>query len=762
LETKARPFIGHAAEAEEQFRFSLVTSSLVDFQKAAAMPNEDRHLLFRAHNRRFLHRSFLALALTSFAALICAADPPPKFNYPPAPTSDQVDDYNGVKVADPYRPLENPDAPESRQWIEAENKITFDFLKAIPERDRIRKRLTEVWDYERFGVPFKEKDRYFFSKNSGLQNQNVLYTAMNFFEQPRQLLDPNLLAKDGTIALGGIDVSDDAKLLAYGLATAGSDWQQWKVRDVETGKDRLDVLDWIKFSNTAWKKDGSGFFYSRYDRPDEKSKLRSQVYNHKLFFHQLGTPQPQDKLIYERLDQKEWLFNAEVTDDGRYLIINIQRGTDPKNRIFYKNLVDPNSKVVELLDKADAEYSFIDNEGPVFAFRTNLSAPLGRIVTIDTSKPVPPRIDELVPESKDKLESVSCVGDRFVAVYLTDAHTAVKVFKLDGTPDGEIALPSLGTSAGFTGKRKDRETFYSFASFTTPTEIFRYEFDKRASQLLFKPKVKFNPDDYTTEQLFYKSADGTRVPMFISYKKGMKRDGQNPTYLFGYGGFNIAETPTFKPENLVWMEMGGIFALPNLRGGGEYGEKWHEAGMLHNKQTVFDDFIAAAQYLIDNRYTSRPKLAIGGGSNGGLLVGACMTQRPDLYGVALPNVGVMDMLRFEKYTIGWAWTSDYGSAQKPDDFKFLYAYSPLHHIAKGCCYPPTMITTADHDDRVVPAHSFKFAAALQAAQACDKPTLIRIETKAGHGAGKPTTKIIEETADRWAFILKELGMKATK
>jgi prolyl oligopeptidase len=551
-------------------------------------------------------------------------------------------------------------------------------------------------------------------------------------------------------------------LLAYGLATAGSDWQQWKVRDVETGKDRPDVLDWIKFSNTAWKKDGSGFFYSRYDRPDEKSKLRSQVYNHKLFFHQLGTPQPQDKLIYERLDQKEWLFNAEVTDDGRYLIINIQRGTDPKNRIFYKNLVDPNSKVVELLDKADAEYSFIDNEGPVFAFRTNLSAPLGRIVTIDTSKPVPPRIDELVPESKDKLESVSCVGDRFVAVYLTDAHTAVKVFKLDGTPDGEIALPSLGTSAGFTGKRKDRETFYSFASFTTPTEIFRYEFDKRASQLLFKPKVKFNPDDYTTEQLFYKSADGTRVPMFISYKKGMKRDGQNPTYLFGYGGFNIAETPTFKPENLVWMEMGGIFALPNLRGGGEYGEKWHEAGMLHNKQTVFDDFIAAAQYLIDNRYTSRPKLAIGGGSNGGLLVGACMTQRPDLYGVALPNVGVMDMLRFEKYTIGWAWTSDYGSAQKPDDFKFLYAYSPLHHIAKGCCYPPTMITTADHDDRVVPAHSFKFAAALQAAQACDKPTLIRIETKAGHGAGKPTTKIIEETADRWAFLLKELGMKATK
>src|SRR5436190_93153 len=628
-----------------------------------------------------MNRKFLALFIFAPLALIFAADAPTQFKYPPAPTSDQVDDYNGAKVADPYRPLENPDAPESRTWIEAENKITFDFLKTIPERDGIRKRLTEVWDYERFGVPFKEKSRYFFSKNTGLQNQNVFYTTANFFEKPRELLDPNALAKDGTIALGGMDVTDDAKLMAYGLATAGSDWQQWKVRDVGTGKDRPDLLDWIKFSNTSWKKDGSGFFYSRYDQPDEKNKLRSQVYNHKLSFHQLGTPQSQDKLIYERPDQKEWLFNAEVTDDGRYLIITVQRGTDPKTRIFYKNLVDPNSNVIELLNKADAEYTFIDNEGPVFAFRTDLNAPLGRIVTINTSKPLPAQIDELVPQSKDKFESVSTVGERLIAVYLKDAHSAVKQFKLDGTSDGEIALPGLGTAGGFTGKRKDRETFYSFTSFTTPTEIFRYNFDKRASELLFKPKVRFNPDDYTTEQVFYNSADGTRVPMFISYKKGMKRDGRNATYLYG---------------------------------------------------------------------------------NGGLLVGACMTQRPDLYGAALPNVGVMDMLRFQKFTIGWAWTSDYGSADKPDEFPFLYAYSPLHHIAKNCCYPATMITTADHDDRVVPAHSFKFAAALQAAQGCDKPTLIRIETKAGHGAGKPTTKMIEETADRWSFLVKELRMKVAK
>ena len=428
-----------------------------------------------------MHFTFLVAAGLLTLAQNTAAQT--QFKYPVAPTSNHVDDYNGVKVADPYRALEDPDSPESRAWIEAENKITFDFLKTIPERDGIKKRLTEIWDYERFGVPFKEDGRYFFSKNAGLQNQNVIYTTTNFSGTPRELLDPNLLAKDGTIALSGLDVTNDARLMAYGLATAGSDWQQWKVRDVETGKDRQDLLDWVKFSNASWKKDGSGFFYSRYDKPEDK--LRAQVYNHKLFFHQLGTPQSRDKLIYERPDQKEWLFNAEVTDDGRYLVITVQRGTDPKNRIFYKNLADPNSKVVELLDKADAEYDFIDNEGPVFVFRTNLDAPLGRIISIDTSKPLPAKVDDLVPESRDKLEAVSSVGERFVAVYLKDAHSAVKLFNRDGSADGEIALPGLGTAAGFTGKRGDRETFYSFTSFTTPMEIFRYDFDKRESELLF-------------------------------------------------------------------------------------------------------------------------------------------------------------------------------------------------------------------------------------------------------------------------------------
>jgi prolyl oligopeptidase len=703
--------------------------------------------------KRFFFAAFLLPV-----SLLFAVEPKTEFKYPAGPKSDQMDDYHGTKVADPYRPLENPDAPDSRKWIEAENKITFDFLKTIPQRDSIKARLTALWDYEKFGVPFKEKNRYFISKNSGLQNQSVLYSGTSLSEPPRQLLDPNTLAKDGTVALSGIAVSDDAKLMAYGLSTAGSDWQQWKVRDVETGKDRDDKIDWIKFSGATWMKDGSGFFYSRYDKPDEKDKLRSQVFGHKIFFHKLGTPQEQDKLIYERPDQKQWILNEQVTEDGHYLVITVQRGTDPKNRIFFKDIVDPTSKVVELFDQADAAYEFLDNEGPVFAFKTDLNAPLGRIISVDTSKALPPQPKEVVPESADKLAEVSAVGDHFVAAYLKDAHSVVKLFKPDGSADGEIALPGIGAAAGFTGKRADRETFYSYTSFTTPTSIFRYDFDKGASTPVFQPKVKFNPDDYATDQVFYNSADGTRVPMFVSYKKGMKKDGQNPTYLYGYGGFNGSQTPSFSPANLAWMEMGGIYAVANLRGGSEYGEKWHEGGMLHVKQNVFEDFIAAAQYLIANKFTSTPKLAIGGRSNGGLLVGAAMTQRPDLFGAALPAVGVMDMLRFQKFTIGWAWTSDYGSAEKAEDFPFLYAYSPLHHIAKGCCYPPTLITTADHDDRVVPAHSFKFAATLQAAQGCDKPTLIRIETKAGHGAGKPTAKVIEETADCWAFLVKTLGM----
>ena len=708
-----------------------------------------------------MKRSFY-LALVIWLSLCLqtpAKESNPEGRYPKARHGAQVDDYHGTKVADPYRWLEDPDAPESRAWIDAENKVTFQFLDAIPQRAAIKARLKELWDYERYGVPSKEQSRYFFSKNSGLQNQSVVYVTDDFTKPPRELIDPNKLSTDGTVALSGSAVSDDAKLFAYGLETAGSDWQEWKVREVATSKDESDHLEWIKFSDASWMKDGSGFFYSRYAEPKGENKLRAQVYNQKLYFHKLGTTQTEDKLVYERPDHKDWLFAGDVTEDGHYLIIDVSQGTDPKNRVYYKDLTNPDAKVVELLPGGDAAYNFIGNEGATFWFRTDLGSPLGRIIAIDTTEPLPATPNELVPESADKLEAVTLVGDHFVAKYLKDAHSQIKLFTLDGKSDGEITLPRLGSADGFTGKPTDRETFYSFTSFTTPTTIYRYNFDSAKSEALFTPKVKFNPDDYVTEQVFYLSADGTKAPMFISYKKGLKKDGQNPTYLYGYGGFDISLTPSFNPANLVWMEMGGIYAVPNLRGGGEYGEMWHEAGMKHEKQNVFNDFIAAAQYLIDNHYSSTPKLAIGGGSNGGLLVGACLTQRPELFGAAAPAVGVMDMLRFQKFTIGWAWTSDYGSSDNAEDFPYLYAYSPLHHIAKATKYPATFITTADHDDRVVPAHSFKFAATLQAAQAGEAPILIRIETKAGHGAGKPTTKIIDEIGDRWAFLAKVLGLK---
>jgi prolyl oligopeptidase len=686
------------------------------------------------------------------------ADPPKDRRYPEAPRSDTVDDYHGTRVADPYRPLEDPDAPATRDWIEAENKLTHAFLDGIPARDKIKKRLTELWDYEKFSVPFKEGARYFYSRNSGLQNQSVLYTTSALDAEPKVLLDPNTLSDDGTVALSGTSPSDDGNLLAYGLASAGSDWQEWKVRDVSSGVDRDDLLKWIKFSDAVWSKDSRGFYYSRYPEPKPGEGLKQANYHQKLYYHALGTPQSDDKLVYERPDHKEWMFNADVTDDGKYLIITVHKSTDPKYRILYQDLDKDGSKPVDLIDNFEHEYSFIDNDGPVFWFKTDNDAPRGRVIAIDVRRPDPKDWKEVIPQADETLTSIDVVGDRFLASYLKDARTQVNVFNLAGKYLREVDLPGLGTAAGFHGKRKDREAFYAFTTFTSPATIYRYDVASGQSTLYRRPKLAFDPDDYETKQVFYKSKDGTKIPMFLSHKKGMALDGRNPTLLYGYGGFNIALTPQFSPANLAWMEMGGVFAQPNLRGGGEYGEPWHKAGTKERKQNVFDDFIAAAEFLIADKVTSTPRLAIFGGSNGGLLVGACLTQRPDLYGAALPAVGVLDMLRFHKFTIGWAWTDDYGSSDEPDQFKFLYAYSPLHNVKPGTCYPPTLITTADHDDRVVPAHSFKFAAALQAAQSCDNPVLIRIETKAGHGAGKPTTKQIEEAADRWAFLVKVLGV----
>jgi prolyl oligopeptidase len=681
------------------------------------------------------------------------------FIYPQAAKTGQVDDYHGVKVADPYRWLEDPSSPASRAWIEAENKLTFGYLSEIPARERIKQRLTELWDYEKYQVPFKEGARYFYRKNDGLQNQSVLYTVTPLGGRPRVLLDPNTLSPDGTIALSEpVVVSDDGKLLAYGLSASGSDWQEWRVRDVETGKDLPDVLKWVKFSNASWTEDGKGLFYSRYDEPKESTKHQDANYYQKLYYHRVGTPQSEDVLVFERKDQKEWGFSGHVTEDGNYLIIHVWQGSAPRNRVFYKDLRARDGEVVELLNEYDAAYYFLGNEGPVFWFRTNLNAPRGRIIAIDTRSPERDTWKEIVPQAAETLEGANIVGDMFIASYLKDAYTQVKLFQLDGALVREVSFPGFGTAEGFEGKRKDRETFYSFTSFTTPTTIYRYDVATGRSTVFRKPKVDFRPASFETKQVFYTSKDGTRVPMFITHKKGLKLDGSNPTCLYGYGGFNVSLTPGFSVGILVWMEMGGVFAQPNLRGGGEYGEAWHQSGTKLKKQNVFDDFIAAAEWLIANKYTSPPRLAIHGGSNGGLLVGAVMTQRPELFGACLPAVGVMDMLRYHKFTIGWGWVPDYGSSDNPEEFKAIYAYSPLHNIKPGTAYPATLITTADHDDRVVPAHSFKFAAALQAAQGGPEPVLIRIETKAGHGAGKPTAKIIEEAADRWSFLVRELNM----
>jgi prolyl oligopeptidase len=690
--------------------------------------------------------------------LLCSCSAP-RLEYPVTRATNQVDVYHGVSVADPYRWLEDDNSPETKAWVEAQNKITFGYLGQIPQRKAIQERLTKLWNYERYDAPFKEGGRYFFSKNDGLQNQSVFYTMPSLDAPPTVLLDPNTLSPDGTVALSGLAPSPDGNLVAYGISASGSDWEEWKVRDVKTGEDLTDNLKWVKFSRASWTKDGKGFFYSGYDKPNESTKLTKLNENQKLFYHRLGTPQSEDKLIYYRPEHKDWGYGGYVTDDGRYLIINVTQGADRRNRVFYQDLQKPKAKVVELLNDFDAAYAFIDNDGPVFWFRTDFKAPRGRVIAIDLQKPERANWRELLPQSPETLIGVNILNDTFICTYLQNAHSQVRKWSLTGQPLGEVELPGLGSARGFRGKRKETETFYSFTSFTVPGTIYRHDLVTGQSAVFRQPKVDFNPSDYETRQIFFTSKDGTRVPMFITHKQGIKLNGHNPTLLNGYGGFAVNLTPGFSVSNLVWMEMGGVCAVANLRGGGEYGEEWHQAGMKLKKQNVFDDFIAGAEWLIANQYTNPKKLAIAGGSNGGLLVGACETQRPDLFGACLPAVGVMDMLRFNKFTIGWAWMNDYGTPEDAKEFEALYAYSPLHRIKRGTKYPPTFITTADHDDRVVPAHSFKFAATMQAAQAARDPILIRIETKAGHGKGKPTSKLIAEAADKWAFLVKELDVK---
>ncbi len=685
---------------------------------------------------------------------------PDQLSYPPATRDDNVDTLHGTPVADPYRWLEQGDSTETQQWIAAQNVLTSEYLNSVAQRDQLRQRLTELWNYEKYSVPFRRGERYFFTRNDGLQNQSVLYWLDHLDGEPHLLLDPNTLRDDGTVALIGFAVSDDGQLLAYGLSSAGSDWMEWRVREVDTGHDREDVLHWVKFSDASWTPDNAGFFYSRYDAPAEGAAYKGANYYQKLFYHRVGTPQAEDVLIHHSPEHKDWGFGGQVTDDGRYLVISVWQGTRRENGVLWKDLEDPHAAVQTLLIDFDASYEFIGNDGTRLFFSTDGDAPLGRVIAIDVNQPDREHWQEIIAEASDTLQHVSLVNNQLIAAYLHDAHSAVQIFDLAGQRVRSLALPGIGTVGGFSGRQNDQETFYAFTNFTTPGTVYRYDLETGDSTIFRTPELLFDPAEYETQQVFYGSKDGTRVPMFITHKRGVVLDGNNPTFLYGYGGFGIPLTPAFSVANLVWMEMGGVYVQANLRGGGEYGKAWHEAGTKLHKQNVFDDFIAAGEWLLAHNYTRSERLAIGGGSNGGLLVGACLTQRPELWGACWAAVGVLDMLRFHTFTIGWAWTSDYGSPDDPDEFQALLRYSPYHNIKPGTAYPATLITTGDHDDRVFPAHSFKFAAALQAAQAGPAPILARIETRAGHGAGKPTAKVIEETADRWAFFVRALGMDA--
>lgn len=680
-----------------------------------------------------------------------------EFRYPKAKKLPITETLHEQTVSDPYRWMENGDSGEVQKWISEENLVTRAFLDQIPERPRIFRRIKDLWNFEKFSYPVRAGDQYFWWKNNGLQNQSVLYRGSTPRDEGAVLLDPNTLSKDGTAAISQWSLTPDGRLLAYGVSVAGSDWVEWKVRDTGTGTDHPDLIQWTKFSEVAWLPDGSGFYYSRY--PEPKNPKESVNENQKVYFHKLGTAQSEDALIFERTSQPKWGYSPFVTDDGRYLILTVWASTSRKNLLFYKDLQNPSSSFVELVKNFEHEYSFVWNKEDTFYFVTTDQAPRSRLIAISLKAPYKSAWKEIIPQSPDNLVSVRRTGEYWVAEYLKDARSDLKVFDNDNKLLHSVALPTIGSVTLAPVYSKHPELFFTFTSYAYPTRSYQLDPASGATQLLREPKLKFDPAAYATDQVFYQSKDGTRIPMFISYKKTSPPNPKSPAYLYAYGGFNISLTPSFSANTLVWMEMGGIFAVPNLRGGGEYGEQWHEAGMRQNKQNVFDDFIAAAEYLVAQKFTSPDHLAIAGGSNGGLLVGAAMTQRPELFSAALPAVGVMDMLRFHKFTIGWAWQDEYGSPDNAKDFKVLHKYSPLHRLEKGKIYPSTLITTADHDDRVVPAHSFKYAAALQESHGGKNPVLIRIETRAGHGAGKPTDKIIEELTDRLAFIIEVFNRK---
>ncbi|HEX7904789.1 MAG TPA: prolyl oligopeptidase family serine peptidase [Chitinophagaceae bacterium] len=697
-------------------------------------------------------KKLFSLLLLLFPMLLSA-----QLLYPETKKVDTVTDYFGTKVADPYRWLEDDNSEETKAWVAEQNKVTQSYLSKIPFRDNVKKRLEELWNYPKYSSPFKEGEYYYFFKNDGLQNQSVAYRQKGLNGKPEVFIDPNKLADDGTAALAGWSFSRNSKYLAYSVSQSGSDWQTGYLMDVKTKKKIGEELKWLKFTGFSWKGD-DGFYYSRYPAPKEGENLKGKNESPQVYYHKLGTQQSEDKLVYEDKAHPQRFAGVSLTEDERFLILGTSEGTSG-GEVWYKDLKDPAQKDFKLLIPGFAtEPNIVDNIGGKLLLLTNDGAPNYKLVLVDPENPAKENWKEIIPEKKEVLQNVTTGGGFLFASYLKDASTKVYQHDYTGKLVRAIELPGIGTAGGFGGKKKDKEFFYTFTSFNYPPTIFRYDIASGNSSVFRKTETKFDPASFETKQLFFTSKDGTKVPMFVTYKKGLQLDGNNPVLLYGYGGFNIPMTPGFSISNAFFMEQGGVYAQVNLRGGSEYGEEWHKAGMLQNKQNVFDDFIGAAEYLIKEKYTNSQKLAIRGGSNGGLLVGAAMTQRPDLFKVAIPQVGVMDMLRYHKFTIGYAWAVEYGSSDKKEDFEYLYKYSPVHNLKPGVSYPATIVTTADHDDRVVPAHSFKYAATLQAAQAGTNPTLIRIESKAGHGAGKPVSKQIEEVTDIWSFTMYNLGM----
>ncbi len=678
-----------------------------------------------------------------------------KLTYPITKKDNTVDTYFGVKVADPYRWLENDTTKETAAWVKAQNKVTSSYLEKIPFRNKLKERLTNLTNYEKIGAPFKKNGKYYFYKNDGLQNQSVLYVQNTLDSEPEVFLDPNKLSEDGTVALTGISFSKDGKYFAYTISRSGSDWREVYVMDIATRKLLSDHIQWAKFSGAAWQ--GDGFYYSAYDAPVAGKEFSNVNENHKIYYHKIGEPQSKDALVYQNPKYPKRFYTASVSEDQQALFI-FESGEGRGNALFMKNLTKADAPIEQLASDFNYEYSPIEVIGNKIFFSTNFGAPKSKIMVADINSPKLENWKVLVPESTSVLSGAEVIGGKLMLTYDKDASNHAFVYNTDGKLLHEVKLPSLG-SVGFSGDKDEKDAFFIFTSFTFPGAVYKYNVDTNESSLYRAPKVNFNPEDFVTEQVFYPSKDGTKIPMFLTYKKGLKKDGSNPVFLYAYGGFNISLNPSFSTFRIPFLENGGIYAQANLRGGGEYGEEWHVAGTKMHKQNVFDDFISAAEYLIANKYTSKSKVAIVGGSNGGLLIGACVNQRPDLFKVAIPEVGVMDMLRYHKFTIGWNWASDYGTSEDSKEmFDYLHAYSPLHTFKKGITYPAIMVTTADHDDRVVPAHSFKYAATLQEASNKKNPTLIRIDSKAGHGSGKPISKVIDEQADIYSFIMYNIGI----